>query len=177
MLQPRNLVRLRQCLPCVKFPVPVNKNPFSVSHRILQDPPVHRGPLFTPKPGSKHKRSSWNDSPLGTAVTEDDALYARRINVTIDNVRALEKSSLPQTGPTSGRTVSCKPGQFHVANSKLSLILKDHGLFRDLHFAKQRRLKPSDARRELRSRRHRIRFNQGIARLVGIVLRMRKKAY
>lgn len=165
-------MRLRQCLPCVKSPVAVNKNAFSVSRLILQDPPVPRSTMFIPSTTST--RVSFKDSPIGQAASQDGKPPTK---FTIDNVEEFERGSLPRTGPTTGRTVLCKPGQFHLAHAKLNLILKEHGLTSSLSPTRQKRLKPSDARRVLRSKRHRTRFNQGIARLVGIVLRMRKKSY
>jgi len=173
MLQPRNLVLARRCLSCIDPVVAVSRRFLSVSRRMLQDPPALRSSIFIP--AAQSARTSFKDSPIKPVLAEDNSLYNSRI--TIDNVREFEKSMLPQTGPNSGRTVSCRrPGEIGPALNKLNRILLDNRV-RYESIKSQTRLKPSDARRQRRSKQHRVRFNQGISRLVGIVLQMRKKAY
>jgi len=166
MLQPRNLVLAQRCLSCIDPVVAVSRRFLSVSRRMLQDPPALRSSIFIP--AAERARTSFKDSPIKPVLAED---------IRIDNVREFEKSMLPQTGPNSGRTVSCRrPGEIGPALNKLNRILLDNRV-RYESIKSQTRLKPSDARRQRRSKQHRVRFNQGISRLVGIVLQMRKKAY
>ena len=173
MLQPRSLGRVQLCLSCINAAAAISRRPLSVSRRILQDAPPPRSSIFIPAAPST--RSSFKDSPISHGIAEDDSVYNSPLKITIDNVHEFEKSALPQTGPSSGRTVSCKPGLVGPAFTKLNRVLKENKVREEAYTTT--RLKPSDARRQLRSKRHRIRFNEGIKRLVGIVLRMRKKSY
>ena len=173
MLQPRSLVLAQRCLSCVDPVVAVSRRFLSVSRRMLQDP--LRSSIFIP--AAQSTRTSFKDSPIKPVLAEDISVYNSPSRITIDNVRQFEKSTLPQTGPNSGRTVSCRrPGEIGPALNKLNRILLDNRV-RYESVKSQTRLKPSDARRQRRSKQHRVRFNQGISRLVGIVLQMRKKAY
>jgi hypothetical protein len=63
-----------------------------------------------------------------------------------------------------------------VALAQLNRIAQDNNI-REENRKSRVRYKPSDARQMLRSKRHRIRFKQGVARLAEIVLQMRKKSY
>lgn len=174
MLQPRSYGRVQRCLSCINASIAVSRRPLSMSRRILQDAPPPRSSIFIPAAPST--KTSFKDSPISHGIAEDDSVYNSPLKITIDNVHEFEKSALPQTGPSSGRTVSCpRPGLVGPAMSKLNRILRENNVQQESR--SKERLKPSDARWQLRSKRHRIRFNQGIQRLVGIVLRMRKKSF
>jgi hypothetical protein len=62
------------------------------------------------------------------------------------------------------------------ALGKLRVITRDNKVQEEAQKARVR-YKPSDARKMLRSKRHRIRFKQGVGRLAEIVLRMRRKSF
>ena len=174
MLQPRSFGRVQRCLSCINAVAAMKKRPLSVSHRILQDAPLPRSSIFIP--AAPNARTSFKDSPISHGIAEDESVYNAPIKITIDNIHEFETSALPQTGPSSGRTVACtKPGLIGPALTKLSRILRDNKVAAETRA--NVRVKPSAARQQLRSKRHRVRFNQGIQRLVGIVLRMRKKSY
>lgn len=97
--------------------------------------------------------------------------------VSIDNFHQFEEARrLVQTGKLSGRTVSCPMGKMGMAFSTLNKIIKENGIREEFSNSRER-LTPSEARRQLRAKRHRRRFKQGVARLANIVLRMRKKSY
>jgi hypothetical protein len=176
MLPPRSFSFLRQCLSCLRSISHIDQRPFSSYNLLLQESkPKPQGPFFVPKTPTD-TAPSFKQSPIRSPTTENFLPESPK-RITIENIPIIEQARvLPQTGKFSGRTVSCKAGQADRAFVILSQITKDNNI-REEWEGSRVRYKPSTARRLLRSKRHRIRFKQGIARLVNIVLRMRKKSY
>ena len=173
MLALRSVARIRQCTFCATSMPPLHKKPLSISRQLLHDQPKPQSKLFVPAP-PPGTRPSFKDSPV--SPTADRQIYTSKVEATAYGGRRLEARVLPQTGRFSGRTVECKNGRLRVALTKLYRIARDNNI-REEAFKARVRYKPSVARQRLRSKRHRIRFKQGVARLAEIVLRMRKKSY
>jgi hypothetical protein len=180
MLQPRNLLRLRQCVSPVNIPSPLSHRHLSISRRAFQDNAKPSSAIFIPTV-SVNAKPSFKQSPTSQPLAEDNKVYGSSSShyspsISIDNFLDIETRQLPQTGPLSGRSVSCRPGRVGTALVQLNKIVRENNIAGE-HRKSQQRFKPSTARRMLRSKRHRIRFKQGIARLAEIVLKMRKKSY
>ena len=178
MLQPRNLVRLRQCISYFEtLPSLINTPHFS-TFRCLRQENKPQSPIFVPKAPSKGRTAFSIESPTKHAGVKDieGMPLPEAPQVSIDNYFKFETRRLPQTGKLSGRTVSCPMGRMNMAFATLNRIIRDNKI-KEEWASRRERLKPSEALRKLRSKRHRIRFKQGVARLANIVLRMRKKNY
>lgn len=178
MLQPRNLLRLRQYVSPVNTPSSFSCRHASFLRRAFQDNAKSSSAIFIPTV-SANAKPSFKQSPTSQSLAEDNKVYGSSSDyyspsISIDNF--LETRQLPQTGPLSGRSVSCRPGRLGFALSQLNKIARDNNIVGERRKSDQR-FKPSTARQMLRSKRHRIRFKQGIARLAEIVLKMRKKSY
>jgi hypothetical protein len=173
MLQPRNLLCFRHCLSSLKVSSSLNKRTFSLSRRVLQDSthPI----LFTPA-SSGTTKPTFKQSPISPSSTQDTTVLESSYAITYHNFDTFEGASLVKTGPLSGRSIACRPGRVDMALSKLIRIARDNNIWEESR-KHARRYKPSTARRMLRSKRHRIRFKQGVGRLAQIVLKMRKKSY
>ena len=176
MLQPRCLLAVRKCASCCQFTPLATRQQFSIYRYLLEEQkPKPRSPYFLPT-ASVNTRPAFKDSPVKSISTEDSLLESP-LHITVDNIeRYEEKQKLPQTGKYSGRTVSCQIGRMGQALNILNKITRDNRVAEEWQRSRVH-YPPSTARRMLRSRRHRIRFKQGVARLANIVLRMRKKSY
>lgn len=172
MLPLRSVARIRQGTFCATSIPPLHKKHLSISRQLLQDQPKPQSKLFVPAP-PPGTRPSFKDSPVSPRA--DREIYTSKVKATPYGAR-LEARVLPQTGRFSGRTVECKNGGLRMALVKLNRIARDNNIRGEALKARVR-YKPSVARQRLRSKRHRIRFKQGVARLAEIVLRMRKKSY
>jgi hypothetical protein len=170
---PRALVRLSQCA--------LSAHRISTSHqfssfRPLLLPPNESNFRYIPRT-TEESRHQFKESPVNPSsngILEDHTPI--RKNISVDNAAEMKTRRLAQTGKFSGRTVSCPKLQWPQALGKLNAILRDNQVSAEWNKSRVR-LPPSEARRKLASKRHRIRFNQGVGRLVDIVLRMRKKSY
>ena len=180
MVQPRNFVRLRQCISSINLPSTFYKHPLSISRCLHQ--PGDSNPqnsIFIPTAPSTARTAFSRESPIKQPEldTFDETGSGGAQSVSIDNYHQFEEARrLAQTGKLSGRTVSCPMGKMGMAFSTLNKIIKENGIKEEFSNSRER-LTPSEARRQLRSKRHRRRFKQGVARLANIVLRMRKKSY
>jgi len=176
MLQPRNNVPWRQCFLVHRLPLQrVSKLSFSASHRLFVEGSSNpRNPIFVPAApsGGKH---SFKDSPIRGPDRGLGDPKPSSPNLSVDNLAEYASRILPQTGVTSGRSVSCPPGKLGIGISMLSRIIRDNGI--KAEFRVKDRVPPHEARRLLQSKRHRRRFRQGIARLAGMALRMRRRSY
>jgi len=176
MLLPRNTISWRQYFLISRHPPQqVPKFSFSMSRRFLvnggSNPPSAR---FVPAAPSGVK-SSFKDSPIRSPDRRLRDPKPSQPNLSVDNLAKYASRVLPQTGVTSGRSVSCPPGKLGVGLSLLSRIIRDNNVAAE---SKVRdRVPPHEARRILQSKRHRRRFRQGIARMAGIALRMRRRSY
>ena len=134
--------------------------------------------IFVPTAPSIGRTAFSKESPIKQPALEciDETPLPETPAVSIDNFLDFETRMPPQTGKLSGRTVSCPIGKMNMAFGTLNRIIRENKI-REEWQASHERLKPSESRRKLRAKRHRIRFKQGVARLANIVLRMRKKNY
>jgi hypothetical protein len=175
MLRPQNLIRLRQCTSAINASSTLFQRSFSIYAQVQQQKNnlKSQSTFFIPMPSSGGK-PKFNESPIESAEKHDTNAPTE----VSPAFRPIDypRQSVPLTGPVSGRSVACKIGRPERAFKELKYILKVNEIQNELAKRKER-LPPGEARRELRSRRHRIRFKQGIARLVGIVMRMRKKSF
>jgi len=175
MLQPRSFLSLRRpCQSCPQFSPYISKRPFFLYHPLFQEGKPPKPPTTYFIPAAVNTTPSFRDSPIKSPTSNSFSNLPTAI--TIDNIGQLTRAQLPQTGKYTGRTVSCTIGRADLALATLNRISKDNRIQDEWQESKVR-YKPSKARQLLRSKRHRIRFNQGIARLVNIVLQMRKKSY
>ena len=180
MMQPRNFVRLRQYVPYINLPSTFSRSPLSISRYLLQ--PVEsnqHNSIFVPPAPTTGRTAFSRESPIKQPEldTIDGTVSQETRSVSIDNFDQFEEARrLVQTGKLSGRTVSCPMGKMGMAFSTLNKIIKENGIREEFSNSRER-LTPSEARRQLRAKRHRRRFKQGVARLANIVLRMRKKCY
>ena len=176
MLQSRSLLRLWQHSFRNPSTLILRNRHVCTSRRILeQSDPNFQNSIFTPLPTLK--KPTFKDSPV--KPTDSDLWKTNEpptIKATFDNLTKIENAQLSRTGKYSGRTVRCPKGKLNLALSSLNRIVRENGVREEFMESKER-LPPHEARRKLRSKRHRIRFKQGIARLVGIVMRMRKKSF
>jgi hypothetical protein len=176
MLQPRNLLCFRHYVSSLNVSSSLNKRTFSLSQQVFQDSTNLPHPiLFTPA-SSGTTKPTFKQSPISPPSAQDTKVLESSYAITYHNFDAFEGPSLVKTGPLSGRTVACHPGRVDLALSKLVRIARDNNIWEESR-KHARRYKPSTARRILRSKRHRIRFKQGVGRLAQIVLKMRKKSY
>jgi len=179
MLRPRNFVRLQQCISYINVPATLHNAPFSLSRCLRQQTNSNsQSTIFVPTTPSTERTSFSKESPLKQPALEgiEETSLPEPPAVSIDNYLDFEARMLPQTGKLSGRTVSCPTGKMNIALGQLSRILRENKVQQEWS-SHHERLKPSEARRKLRAKRHRVRFKQGVARLANIVLRMRKKNY
>ena len=135
-------------------------------------------PIFVPTSTGSPRTAFSKESPIRQPELESlDAMPFQDVPpVSIDNIAEIESRRLRQTGTLSGRTVSCPKGKMGMALRTLNKIIQENGI-KEEFMSRGYRLPPGEVRRNLRAKWHRIRFKQGVARLVGIVLRMRKKCY
>jgi hypothetical protein len=176
MLQPGNIISWRQFFLVSRlYSPPVHKLAFSTSRELLASGSSNSpSATFVPAAPSG-TRPSFKDSPIRRPDRGLGDPKTSQPNLSIDNLSEYASRILPQTGVTSGRSVSCPPGKLRIGLSLLGRILKDNQVLRDSKV--RARLPPHEARRILQSTRHRRRFRQGIARLAGIALRMRRRSY
>jgi hypothetical protein len=180
MMRPRDFVRLRQCVSYIHLPSAFYRSPLSISRCLLQ--PVDSNPqssIFVPTAPATGRTAFSRESPIKQPELDTiDGTTSRETRpVSIDNFDQFDEARrLEQTGKLSGRTVSCPMGKMGMAFSTLNKIIKENGIKEEFSNSRER-LTPSEARRQLRAKRHRRRFKQGVARLANIVLRMRKKSY
>jgi hypothetical protein len=179
MLRPRNFVRLQQYMSYINIPTTLQNASFSLSRCVRQQNNSNsQSTIFVPTTPSTKRTSFSKESPLKQPALEgiEETPPPEIPAVSIDNYLDFETRMLPQTGKLSGRTVSCPTGKMNMALGQLSRILRENKVQQEWS-SHHERLKPSEARRKLRAKRHRVRFKQGVARLANIVLRMRKKNY
>jgi hypothetical protein len=180
MIQPRNFVLIRQCVSYITLPSTFCRSPLSISRCLLQ--PVDsnsQSSIFVPTASTTGRTPFSRESPVKQPELDaiDGAASGETQRVSIDNFHQFEEARrLVQTGKLSGRTVSCPMGKMGMAFSTLNKIIKENGIKEEFSNSRER-LTPSEARRQLRAKRHRRRFKQGVARLANIVLRMRKKSF
>ena len=179
MLQPRNFLRCRQYVAPVNVLFPLRRD-ISASRQVFQDNKNASKALFIPNTSAANLKPSFKQSPSLSSQdkTLDNTVFGSKSStISIDNFYHVGRLSLlPQTGTLSGRTVSCSRGKVAAALSELGKIVRENNI-QEEHRKSKQRYKPSTARRMLRSKRHRKRFKQGIARLVEIVLKMKKKSF
>lgn len=176
MLQPRNIIPWRQRFLVSRLPSQrVPKFSFSTSRRLLDNGrSTSPSAIFVPAALSGAK-PSFKDSPIRGPDRGLGGPKPSQPNLSVDNLAEYASRILPQTGVTSGRSVSCPPGKLAVGLSLLGRIIRDNNVATE---SKVRdRVPPHEARRILQSKRHRRRFRQGIARMAGIALRMRRRSY
>jgi hypothetical protein len=179
MLQPRNLLCFRHSLSSLNVSSSLNKRAFSLSRWMFQDSTNPSSPIFFTPASTGTTKPTFKQSPISLSSSQDTTVLESSYPFTydnFDNFNTVKGQSLVKTGPLSGRTVTCRPGGVDKAISKLSRITRDNDILGESR-KHMRRYKPSTARRMLRSKRHRIRFKQGVGRLAQIVLKMRKKSY
>jgi hypothetical protein len=175
MFHPRNLIRCRSYLSAVNVSLPVHIRNLSISQRVLQDSNKPSNAIFIPAAPTNSK-PSFKQSPVSQTPTEEDNVYNSGPEFSMERALLHQAQKLPQTGPISGRSVSFRPGHMGSGIFKLNQIVRENDIVMENRKFRER-YPPSTARRMLRSKRHRIRFKQGVARLVEIVLKMRKKSY
>lgn len=172
-------LRLRNCISYINLPSTSSffqRTPFSVSRSLLQGNSSNtQRAIFVPSAPSTERTAFSKQSPIKQQGLEGIS-EASPPAVSIDNYSSFETQWLPETGKLSGRTVSCPIGRISPALYTLNRIIHENKIREEFHDSYER-LKPSEARRRLRAKRHRRRFKQGVARLANIVLRMRKKNY
>ena len=173
MLQPRNIIPWRQCFLISRLYSPrVHKPAFSTSRQLLAGGSSNsQSAIFVPAAPSG-ARPSFKDSPIRGPDRVLGDPKTSQPNLSIDNYAS---RVLPPTGVRSGRSVSCPQGKLAIGLSLLKRIIRDNQVSNDSKV--RERLPPHEARRNLQSKRHRRRFKQGIARLAGIALRMRRRSY
>lgn len=176
MLQPRNLLCFRHSLSSLNVSSSLNKRTFSLSRWMFQDSTNPSSPIFFTPASTGTTKPTFKQSPISPSSSQDTTILESSYDLTYQNFDTVEGRRLVKTGPLSGRTVTCRPGGVDKAISKLSRITRDNDILGESR-KHMRRYKPSTARRMLRSKRHRIRFKQGVGRLAQIVLKMRKKSY
>jgi hypothetical protein len=171
MLRPRNFAPLQRCPRLPRLP---QKAHFSVTRCLRQPSATSYPTIFVPKSASS-ERPSFRDSPIAQLLNQP-----RRQKVVQNPAEhrvanpILEQHAFPQTGPLSGRSVTCRSGRYQDGFRKLNSISKENRIVE--HYKQTvERIQPAEARRLLKSKRHRVRFSQGIGRLVGLALRMRNK--
>jgi hypothetical protein len=175
MLQRRNIIPWRQCFLISCLYSPVHKLAFSTSRQLLAGGSSNsQSAIFVPAAPSG-ARPSFKDSPIRGPDRGLGDPKTSQPNLSIDNLSEYASRVLPQTGVTSGRSVSCPKGRLEVGLSLLRPILRDNTVAEDSRV--RDRLPPHQARYILQSKRHRRRFKQGVARLAGIALRMRRRSY
>jgi hypothetical protein len=176
MLQPRSIIPWRQCFLISRLYSPhVHKPAFSTSRQLLAGGSSNSpSAIFVPAAPSG-ARPSFKDSPIRGPERGLGDPKNSQPNLSIDNLSEYASRVLPQTGVTSGRSVSCAPGKLEVGLSMLKPIIRENNVADDSRV--RDRLPPHAARRNLQSKRHRRRFKQGIARLASIALRMRRRSY
>lgn len=176
MLQPRNIIPWRPRLLVPGLPLQrVPKFSFSISRWLLANGrSTSPSAIFVPAALSGGK-PSFKDSPIRGPDRGLGGPKPSQPNLSVDNLAEYASRILPQTGVTSGRSVSCPPGKLAIGLSLLGRIIRDNNVATE---SKVRdRVPPHEARRILQSKRHRRRFRQGIARMAGIALRMRRRSY
>ena len=179
MLQTQHFLRRLQRPLSSNLWAKQHRSQFSSFHRILApEKPTSQSAIFVPQV-QPEARGTFRESPLRRSSSNPVDLSnpeKPQKNISIDNFTYYGTRILARTGPTSGRSVSCPPGRVRQAISALSKILRDNKVMEE--FASYRhRLPPGEKKRQLRRERHRKRFSQGVSRLAGIVMQMRKKRY
>ena len=152
----------------------------SASSRLLKGKdPSKTGTIFVPAV-SKPKPSSFRASPVKDKQDIDSpSPTSRRLAGTIDaygRLRLEQLRLLSQTGPLSGRTVEVFRDRFGLGLAKLNRILRENRVIAESKTYSER-YPPHEVRNMRKSKAHRRRFAQGVARLANIVLRMRRKSY
>lgn len=150
-------------------------NMYSTSQIRYQHPKRNSGnQIFVPSPAPP--KQGFNESPLKQTAAQ--GLDRQKLPVPYANVQKVFDDNLRffRTGKFSGRTLECPKGKAALALRTLRKIERENYIWEEFMASKER-LKPHEARRKLKSKRHRIRFKQGISRLVGIVMRMRNKSF
>jgi hypothetical protein len=176
MLQPRNIIPWRRSFLISHLYSPhVPKPAFSTSRQLLAGGSSNpQSAIFVPAAPSG-ARPSFKDSPIRGPDRGLGDPKTSQPNLSVDNLSEYAFRVLPQTGVTSGRSVSCLKGRLEVGLSFLKPILRDNKVAEGSRV--RDRLPPHAARHILQSKRHRRRFKQGVARLAGIALRMRRRSY
>jgi hypothetical protein len=175
MLVARSFARLK---PGVSPSLLVFNRTLSTSPRLLQDDnlPSSTPNIFVPTPSTP--KTPFRDSPIKDDhfVPSTPAYRSRSSVEEYGKLQLVRERLLASTGPQSGRSVECKPGRFNMALASLTKILRVNEVRREADKYKER-VTPHDVREKRRSRNHRRRFAQGVARMANIVLRMRRKSY
>jgi len=176
MLQPRSLLRLRQCMSPVA-PIPPLLRSFTACGYVKQEDDSQEPSTFF-VPQASNTRPTFRESPIKQSEHPEFGNKANGAlpNMSIDNYGQYRTNVFPQTGKLSGRTVACDAGKMGQAISRLNRIIKENKILEEFR-SRVERLPPSEVRRELRRKRHRIRFAQGVSRKVGMILRMKGKVY
>jgi ribosomal protein S21 len=159
--------------PGISYPFVLFSHSFSTSPHLLNGRPT-----FVPakSPSAAHK--SWNESPVKEAPTDTEVLNAPSRG-TIDRYAGLGEEEfrlMPRTGPMSGRTVAVFRDRVGMGMARLNRILKANNVVNESKRYMER-LPPHLVRNRKRAAAHRRRFAQGVARMAGIVLRMRRKSH
>ena len=172
----RSVARLKpnvgQCLP--RF-----SRTLSTSPRLLDGKdPSTTGAIFVP--AASTTKPSFRGSPVKDPEDIDTRpSTSRSPGGTVDKYGSLRQEQLrllSQTGPLSGRTVEVFWDRFGLGMAKLNRILRENQVIAESRTYSER-YPPHEVRNMRKSKAHRRRFAQGVARLANIVLRMRRKSY
>jgi len=168
----RQQLTFRQCLP--RF-----SRTLSVSPRLLEGKdPSTTGAIFVP--AASTTKASFRSSPVKDPEDIDTRpTTSRSLGGTVEKYADLRRQQLrllSQTGPLSGRTVEVFGDRFGLGMAKLNRILRENQVLAESRTFSER-YPPHEVKNMRRSKAHRRRFAQGVARLANIVLRMRRKAY